>query len=147
MAEDTPSTRAAAAAVAAADIASPAPSAPLVAPQQFSVDVLLEKYAKGDEQSADDVFQRVARGVAQAESAALRESVEALFVDNLRHGALGAGRIMSAAGTGIAATLINCFVQPVGDAIQGVDERGPARHLCRVTASGRNHAARRRRRL
>ncbi|RDJ99889.1 adenosylcobalamin-dependent ribonucleoside-diphosphate reductase [Paraburkholderia lacunae] len=113
MAEDTPETRVAA-----------APVAPLVAPQQFSLDVLLEKYAKGDEQSADDVFKRVARGVAQAEPEALRESVEACFVDNLRHGALGAGRIMSAAGTGIAATLINCFVQPVGDSIQGVDEQG-----------------------
>ncbi|NYH27545.1 adenosylcobalamin-dependent ribonucleoside-diphosphate reductase [Paraburkholderia bryophila] len=113
MAEDTPDTRTASAA-----------PAPLVAPQQFSVDVLLEKYAKGDEQSVDDVFQRVAHGVAQAEPEALRESVEARFVDNLRHGALGAGRIMSAAGTGIAATLINCFVQPVGDAIQGVDEQG-----------------------
>lgn len=113
MAEDTPDTRTASAAPAA-----------LVAPQQFSVDVLLEKYAKGGEQSADDVFRRVAHGVAQAEPEALRESVEARFVDNLRHGALGAGRIMSAAGTGIAATLINCFVQPVGDAIQGVDEQG-----------------------
>ncbi|WCM22233.1 adenosylcobalamin-dependent ribonucleoside-diphosphate reductase [Paraburkholderia bryophila] len=113
MAEDTPDTRTASAA-----------PAPLVVPQQFSVDVLLEKYAKGAEQSADDVFRRVARGVAQAEPEALRESVEARFVDNLRHGALGAGRIMSAAGTGIAATLINCFVQPVGDAIQGVDEQG-----------------------
>jgi ribonucleoside-diphosphate reductase alpha chain len=123
MAEDTPSTQAATPAVAVPP-APVAPPAPLVAPQQFSVDVLLEKYAKGDEQSADDVFQRVARGVAQAEPAALRESVEALFADNLRHGALGAGRIMSAAGTGIAATLINCFVQPVGDAIQGVDEQG-----------------------
>ncbi|MFP3563549.1 adenosylcobalamin-dependent ribonucleoside-diphosphate reductase [Paraburkholderia sp. SIMBA_030] len=115
MAEDTPETRVAVAA---------APAAPLVAPQQFSLDVLLEKYAKGDEQSADDVFKRVAHGVAQAEPEALRESVEARFVDNLRHGALGAGRIMSAAGTGIAATLINCFVQPVGDSIQGVDEEG-----------------------
>src|ERR1700744_2761117 len=116
MAEDTPETR--------AQIAPPASPAPLVAPQQFSLDVLLEKYAKGDEQSADDVFRRVARGVAEAEPPELRASVEALFVDNLRHGALGAGRIMSAAGSGIAATLINCFVQPVGDSIQGVDEQG-----------------------
>jgi ribonucleoside-diphosphate reductase alpha chain len=104
----------------------PTPSATrlLVAPQQFSLDVLLEKYAKGDEQTADDVYRRVARGVAMAEPKALRETIEARFVENLRHGALGAGRIMSAAGTGIAATLINCFVQPVGDAIQGVDEQG-----------------------
>ncbi|HEY3600015.1 MAG TPA: adenosylcobalamin-dependent ribonucleoside-diphosphate reductase, partial [Paraburkholderia sp.] len=92
--------------------------------QQFSLDVLLEKYAKGDEQSADDVYRRVARGVAMAEPEALRATIEARFADNLRHGALGAGRIMSAAGTGIAATLINCFVQPVGDSIQGVDEQG-----------------------
>jgi ribonucleoside-diphosphate reductase alpha chain len=104
----------------------PTPSATrlLVAPQQFSLDVLLEKYAKGDEQTADDVYRRVARGVAMAEPAALRETIEARFVENLRHGALGAGRIMSAAGTGIAATLINCFVKPVGDAIQGTDEQG-----------------------
>src|ERR1700758_1922784 len=122
MAEDTPQTRAATA--ASSPTTSPVPPPSLIPPQQFSLDVLLEKYAKGDEQSADDVFKRVARGVAQAEPEALRESVEALFADNLRHGALGAGRIMSAAGTGIAATLINCFVQPVGDAIQGVDEQG-----------------------
>src|SRR6516225_3881624 len=93
-------------------------------PQQFSLDVMLEKYAKGDEQSADDIYRRVARGVAQVEPEALRPTIEARFVENLQNGALGAGRIMSAAGAGIAATLINCFVQPVGDSIQGVDEQG-----------------------
>lgn len=95
-----------------------------IAPQKFSTDVLLEKYAKGDERTADDIYRRVARGVAMAEPQALRAEIEARFVDNLRHGALGAGRIMSAAGSGIAATLINCFVQPVGDCIQGLDDRG-----------------------
>ena len=39
-------------------------------------------------------------------------------------GAIGAGRIMSAGGTGIQSTLINCFVQPVGDCIQDFDEDG-----------------------
>ncbi|MGF6702842.1 ribonucleoside-diphosphate reductase alpha chain [Paraburkholderia sp. MM5496-R1] len=122
MAEDTPQTRAANA--ASTPPASSAPPALLIPPQRFSLDVLLEKYAKGDEQSADDVYRRVARGVAEAEPPGLRASVEEQFVDNMRHGALGAGRIMSAAGSGIAATLINCFVQPVGDSIQGVDEQG-----------------------
>ncbi|MGF6374668.1 ribonucleoside-diphosphate reductase alpha chain [Paraburkholderia sp. RAU6.4a] len=122
MAEDTPQTRAANA--ASTPPASSAPPALLIPPQQFSLDVLLEKYAKGDEQSADDVYRRVARGVAEAEPPEMRASVEEQFVDNMRHGALGAGRIMSAAGSGIAATLINCFVQPVGDSIQGVDEQG-----------------------
>ncbi|MDR5754107.1 MULTISPECIES: adenosylcobalamin-dependent ribonucleoside-diphosphate reductase [unclassified Caballeronia] len=95
-----------------------------VAPQQFSIDVMIEKYAKGDESRVEDIYRRVARGVALAEPEALRKKIEADFVDNFRRGALGAGRIMSAAGTGIEATLINCFVQPVGDAIQGVDENG-----------------------
>ncbi len=95
-----------------------------VAPQQFSIDVMLEKYAKGDESRIEDIYRRVAKGVAMAEPEALRTQVEAEFYDNFRRGALGAGRIMSAAGTGIAATLINCFVQPIGDAIQDVDEAG-----------------------
>ena len=94
------------------------------APQQFSLDVMLEKYAKGDERTADDIYRRVARGVALAEPQERRAAVEAAFVDNLRNGALGAGRIMSAAGTGMAATLINCFVQPIGDSIQGTDDLG-----------------------
>ena len=66
----------------------------------------------------------MARALASVEAPDLREKYETLFLENLHAGAIGAGRIMSAAGTDIQATLINCFVQPVGDCIQGVDDEG-----------------------
>jgi ribonucleoside-diphosphate reductase alpha chain len=97
---------------------------PAMEPQLVTTDVLLEKYAKGDESSASEIFARVAKGIAKFEAPELRDKYEALFVENMHKGAIGAGRIMSAAGTGIKASLINCFVQPVGDAIQGVDDDG-----------------------
>ncbi len=93
-------------------------------PQPISLDVLREKYLKGDERDIEDLYRRVARALASAEAPEQRERYEALFLDNLRAGAIGAGRIMSAAGTDIQATLINCFVQPVGDCIQGMDDEG-----------------------
>ena len=40
--------------------------------QPISEDVLLEKYAKADEQTADVIFQRVAKGLASVESAEMR---------------------------------------------------------------------------
>ncbi len=86
--------------------------------------MLREKYLKPGESSVEDLYSRVARALASVEAPALREKYEALFLANLHAGAIGAGRIMSAAGTDIQATLINCFVQPVGDCIQGVDEEG-----------------------
>ena len=92
--------------------------------QPISLDVLREKYLKPGETSAEDLYRRVARALASVEASDLREKYEALFLDNLHAGAIGAGRIMSAAGTDIQATLINCFVQPVGDCIQGVDDEG-----------------------
>ncbi len=92
--------------------------------QPITEDVLREKYCKGGERSADDVFERVARALASVEAEPLRETWRARFLENLRAGAIGAGRIMSAAGTDLQATLINCFVQPVGDCIQGVDDEG-----------------------
>ena len=92
--------------------------------QPISDDVLREKYLKEGETTAEDVYARVARSLASAEVEGLRGKYEALFLENLRAGAIGAGRIMSAAGTSIQATLINCFVQPVGDCIQGVDDEG-----------------------
>ena len=75
------------------------------------------KFLKAGETGVEDVYRRVARALASAEAEPLRAKYEALFLENLHAGAIGAGRIMSAAGTDIQATLINCFVQPVGDCI------------------------------
>ena len=95
-----------------------------LAPQTISTDVLQEKYLKPGEHTAQDLYARVARALASVESPDSQAQYEALFLANLENGAIGAGRIMSAAGAGIDATLINCFVQPVGDCIQGMDEQG-----------------------
>lgn len=92
--------------------------------QPISTDVLIEKYAKDGEYEPDQIFQRVAKGLSDVEDLSIRADIEKLFLENLRNGAIGAGRIMSAAGTNIQATLINCFVQPVGDCIQGFDAEG-----------------------
>ena len=92
--------------------------------QPISQDVLVEKYLKPGENSVDDLFARVARALASVEAETERPKFEAIFLENLYAGAIGAGRIMSAAGTDIQATLINCFVQPVGDCIQGMDGDG-----------------------
>lgn len=92
--------------------------------QPITLDVLKEKYLKDGETSEQDIYRRVARALASVEAEADRALWEQRFFANLQAGAIGAGRIMSAAGTTIQATLINCFVQPVGDCIQGVDDGG-----------------------
>lgn len=97
---------------------------PVAALQPISMDVLREKYLKPGETTVQELYQRVARALASVEAPDLRGKYEALFLANVQAGAIGAGRIMSAAGTDIQATLINCFVQPVGDCIQGVDDGG-----------------------
>ncbi|MDO8717615.1 MAG: LAGLIDADG family homing endonuclease [Polaromonas sp.] len=96
----------------------------VTATQPISHDVLKEKYLKPGESGIEDIYRRVARALASVEPEAERAKHEALFLENLHAGAIGAGRIMSAAGTSIQATLINCFVQPVGDCIQGFDDGG-----------------------
>jgi ribonucleoside-diphosphate reductase alpha chain len=95
-----------------------------VAPQDICRDALLEKYAKGGETSVDEVRARVARALAQAEPEARRAHWERRFRQALEAGFIPAGRINSAAGVQLQATLINCFVQPVGDSIsEHVDGR------------------------
>jgi ribonucleoside-diphosphate reductase alpha chain len=94
-------------------------------PQLISDEVLLEKYAKGGERSLAEVRQRVARALAQAESPEQRAHWEARFLEAQQRGFVPAGRIASAAGTELSATLINCFVQPVGDAIAAEEDGVP----------------------
>ncbi len=92
--------------------------------QEISGEILLEKYAKGEEASVTDVRRRVARALAAVEPEDKRSQWEERFYDAQVAGFVPGGRINSAAGTSLAATLINCFVQPVGDSItEEVDGR------------------------
>ncbi|MDO5058054.1 MAG: adenosylcobalamin-dependent ribonucleoside-diphosphate reductase [Lautropia sp.] len=102
----------------------PAATSSALPVQPISQDVLAEKYLKQGERTEADLFARVARALASVEKEEVRAEWEQKFLQNLQAGAIGAGRIMSAAGTDIQATLINCFVQPVGDCIQGYDDDG-----------------------
>ncbi|KIA78884.1 ribonucleotide reductase [Chromobacterium piscinae] len=86
-----------------------------MAEQDISREVLLEKYAKNGEQSVSEVRHRVARALAALEKDPAR--FEPLFFEALDKGFIPGGRINSAAGTELSATLINCFVQPVGDSV------------------------------
>jgi len=96
-----------------------------LAPQAISQEVLLEKYSKGTEQSIGDINRRVARALASVEAKEQQTIWEERFLTALEAGFLPAGRVQSAAGTDLAATLINCFVQPVGDSIAHDEEGHP----------------------
>jgi ribonucleoside-diphosphate reductase alpha chain len=87
--------------------------------------VLLEKYAYGDERDIDDIRRRVATAVAAFEAPGERAKWQDAFYRIQGQGFIPGGRINAAAGTGRRSTLINCFVQPVGDSISSVaDETG-----------------------
>ncbi|MFZ4530015.1 MAG: adenosylcobalamin-dependent ribonucleoside-diphosphate reductase, partial [Undibacterium curvum] len=96
-----------------------------MAPQEISLDVLLEKYAKGDEASIHDVQTRVAKALASVEQQDSRAYYEEQFLWAQKNGFVPAGRINSAAGMDLHATLINCFVQPVGDSVSNPTDGKP----------------------
>ncbi|MGC2520856.1 MAG: adenosylcobalamin-dependent ribonucleoside-diphosphate reductase [Burkholderiales bacterium] len=93
--------------------------------QEVCREALLEKYAKGKEQTIEDVRARVAHALAAVEREEKRALWERRFHEAMEAGFIPAGRINSAAGIQMQATLINCFVQPVGDSISEVVDGKP----------------------
>ncbi|MCX7167858.1 MAG: adenosylcobalamin-dependent ribonucleoside-diphosphate reductase [Rhodocyclales bacterium] len=104
-------------------------------PQEISGEVLLEKYAKGTERDVRDVRSRVARALASIEVEDKRSFWEARFLEAQENGFVPAGRINSAAGTDLCATLINCFVQPVGDSISEIVDGRPGIYTALLQAA------------
>ncbi len=100
---------------------------PLATPAEQEVcrEVLIEKYAKDQESTISEVRARVARALAQVEPEERRQAWERKFHQALEDGFIPAGRINSAAGIQMQATLINCFVQPVGDSISELVDGRP----------------------
>lgn len=96
-----------------------------MSPQEISLDVLLEKYAKGEEATIHDVQSRVAKALASVEAPDFQAYYEEKFLWAQKHGFVPAGRINSAAGMDLHATLINCFVQPVGDSVSSTTDGKP----------------------
>ena len=93
--------------------------------QTISREVLLEKYAKGTENNITEVRARIAHALAAVEAEDKRALWEKRFLQAMEAGFIPAGRIMSAAGIQMQATLINCFVQPVGDSISEIVDDKP----------------------
>jgi ribonucleoside-diphosphate reductase alpha chain len=97
--------------------------------QLASEEIILEKYAKGNERSLsgqaliDAIQRRIARALAVPEKDA--ETWENRFYEAQQSGVIMAGRVNSASGTGLSATLINCFVQPVADTVSGYGDGRP----------------------
>ncbi|HQR53976.1 MAG TPA: ribonucleoside-diphosphate reductase, adenosylcobalamin-dependent, partial [Burkholderiales bacterium] len=104
-----------------------------ILPQPVTLDVLLEKYAKGEEHTVEDVRGRVARALAAVEREPARW--EPVFYKALQNGFIPGGRINSAAGTELRATLINCFVQPVGDSVSECVDGRPGIYVALMQAA------------
>ena len=83
--------------------------------QDYSLALLLEKYARGEEATPEQVLDRIAKALAKNE--AEPDVYEPLFRDALNYTILG-GRINASAGIeGTRTTWVNCFVQPIGDSM------------------------------
>ena len=118
-----------------------------LATQAISAEVLLEKYAKGDERSADDIHRRVARALAAGRGAGAARA----------RGRRASSRRSSAASSPPGASSrrparalsrdADQLLRAAGRRLDRAGRRRPPRHLHRADRSGRDDAPRRRRRL
>ncbi len=90
--------------------------------QRICLEALRDKYCVAGESEAIDVQRRVARALAAVERDPTRW--EPIFLEAQISGVVMGGRINSSAGTSRESTWINCFVQPIADAISHSDEDG-----------------------
>lgn len=81
--------------------------------QEVCVYALKEKHTIEGETSKDQVQERVAKALAN------NTQEEGNFLATLRQGFVPGGRINAAAGSGLVATMMNCFVQPIADTMSG----------------------------
>ena len=87
--------------------------------QQLCNDVLIEKYAAPGETSVHEIQTRVGNALGDD------PVQQGLFIQALQNGFVPGGRVNSAAGLSRVSTMINCFVQPVGDSMTGSVEGVP----------------------
>ena len=93
--------------------------------QQVSLEQLAKKYLFDGETTLEHNFRRVATAIANVEQTEEQRAYWAQrFFEMFENGAVGGGRIMASAGRKLVATLINCFVQPIGDSMTGEDDNG-----------------------
>jgi ribonucleoside-diphosphate reductase alpha chain len=83
------------------------------------------KYLHGDETTRDEVFNRVARALSDVEDPERRSETFDLILWALRSGFYVGGRVNASAGTGRLTTLMQCFVQSIGDSIGDVKDVRP----------------------
>ncbi|WP_341867907.1 adenosylcobalamin-dependent ribonucleoside-diphosphate reductase [Achromobacter agilis] len=105
-------------------------------PQEICARVMADRYAGPDEVSARQIYWRIARALSKAEPAEQRAAIAQAFLRNMTLGAIGAGRIMANAGRDIHATMVNCFVQPVGVGAPGLSFEAGLDEACKTLAMG-----------
>ena len=86
--------------------------------QDVCHELLLKKYAAPGETTRDEIQHRVSSALSNDNEQRVR------FLQAMKNGFLLGGRVNSAAGTNRRSTMINCFVQPVGDGMSGYDHKG-----------------------